>query len=258
MRRFLVGLIVLAAIGAIVFWVLTGPQTIAASALPTAGGDVDKGKYVFFASGCASCHAAPGAKGEDKFKLGGGLALKTPFGTFYAPNISPDKEHGIGGWTTAEFVNAVMRGVSPGGDHYYPSFPYLSYQRMDVVDVVDLKAFMDTLPFVTNDAPSHDLPLPFQLRRGLGLWKLLFMDNAPFSPIPGASAQVNRGVTRRAISLVDRMPIGSWPADPNQKAKIWFPTSHRTNRVSVRGRWRISLRPWKPGFCLRRRRLAAQ
>ena len=139
----------------------------------------------------ATPHPVP--KGDDKLKLGGGLALKTPFGTFYAPNISSDKERGIGGWSVAQFVDAVMRGVAPDGRHYYPSFPYMSYQRMKIADVVDLKAFMDTLPAVANVAPPHDLPPPFRIRRGLGLWKLLFMDYEPFKPIAGASEEVNRG-----------------------------------------------------------------
>jgi len=193
MRKFLVASGLLGAAGLIMFWLLTAPRTIAAGELPDGDADPVRGKYVFYTSGCASCHAAPGAKGDEKFKLGGGLGLKTPFGTFYAPNISPDKTHGIGGWSTAQFVNAVMRGVSPGGRHYYPAFPYLSYQRMKISDVVDLKAFIDTLPPVTSDAPPHNLPLLYRLRRGLGLWKLLFMDDAPFTPIPGASTQVNRG-----------------------------------------------------------------
>ncbi|MGI9408746.1 MAG: c-type cytochrome [Hyphomicrobiaceae bacterium] len=193
MGRTAIVLLVLLAASAAGFWFLTAPQTISAGELADAKGDSAKGRYVFFAAGCASCHAAPGAKGDDKLKLSGGLALKTPFGTFYAPNVSPDKEHGIGGWSVAQFVNAVMRGVAPDGRHYYPSFPYMSYQRMKIADVVDLKAFMDTLPAVTNVAPAHDLPPPFRIRRGLGLWKLLFMDYEPFKPIAGASEEVNRG-----------------------------------------------------------------
>ena len=193
MRKFLIALSLLGATGLIVFSVLTRPQIISAGNLLGDGGDPTRGEYVFHASGCASCHAAPGAKGDQNLKLAGGLGLKTPFGTFYAPNISTDKTHGIGGWTTAQFLNAVMRGVSPGGNHYYPVFPYMSYQRMKVADVVDLKAFIDTLPAVANDAPPHDLPLLFSWRRGLGLWKTLFMDYAPFTPIPSADRQVNRG-----------------------------------------------------------------
>ena len=141
LRRLIYGCIVLGAIGLAVFFFLTSPTTIAANKIPETSGDVKKGEYMFYTSGCASCHAAPGAKGDEKLKLAGGKHFATPFGTFYAPNISPDPRHGIGGWTNEQFVNAVMRGVSPDGSHYYPSFPYMSYQRMKVQDVVDLKAY---------------------------------------------------------------------------------------------------------------------
>ncbi|MHA1108979.1 MAG: c-type cytochrome [Alphaproteobacteria bacterium] len=193
MRKFLIASCLLGAAGAAVFWLLTMPRTIAAGDLPDHDGDPVRGEYVFHAAGCASCHAAPGAKGDDKLRLAGGLGLKSPFGTIVAPNISPDPIHGIGGWTTLAFVNAVMRGVSPEGRHYYPAFPYMSYQRMTLGDVLDLKAFIDTLPAVATDAPAHDLSVLLGWRRGLGLWKALFMDYAPFSPAPGADERLNRG-----------------------------------------------------------------
>ncbi len=193
MRGFLKVFLLLAMAGAAVFWYLTEPKVLDAQSLPTTPGDVEKGKYIFYASGCASCHAAPDAKGEEKLALAGGHAFKTPFGTFYAPNISPDEEDGIGGWSDVDFVNAVMRGVSPDGQHYYPAFPYMSYQRMNVQEVIDLKAYMDTLPAVKSQVPDHDLPLPFRFRRGLGAWKFLFMDNKPFKAVQGASDAVNRG-----------------------------------------------------------------
>jgi mono/diheme cytochrome c family protein len=193
MRRFLIASGLLCAAGAVVFWLLTIPQTFAADDLPDYGGGPAKGRYVFYQAGCASCHAAPGAKGAEKLKLAGGLRLKTPFGTFVAPNISPDPTHGIGGWTPLQFINAVMRGVAPDGSHYYPAFPYMSYQRMTLTDVLDLKAFLDALPAVASDAPPHELPMPFRLRRGLGLWKALFMDYAPFTATPDGDAAMNRG-----------------------------------------------------------------
>jgi mono/diheme cytochrome c family protein len=193
MRKLLIASCLLGATGAFFFWLLTIPNTIATDDLPDYAGDPARGSYVFYASGCASCHAAPGAKGADKLRLSGGLGLKSPFGTFNVPNISSDQTHGIGGWTTVQFVNAVMRGVSPEGRHYYPAFPYMSYQRMELTEVLDLKAFIDTLPAVAGGAPPHDLPLPFRLRRGLGLWKALYMDYAPFEPVPGAGPQLNRG-----------------------------------------------------------------
>lgn len=193
MRTFLKLLLLLAIVGGAAFWFITQPKVFAEGEVPSEPGDAVRGEYIFYAAGCASCHAAPGAKGDDKLKLAGGLSFKTPFGTFYAPNISPDEENGIGGWSNADFANAVMRGVAPDGSHYYPSFPYSSYQRMNMKDVVDLKAFMDTLEPVKSEVPGHELPLPFRFRRALGGWKFLFMDNEPFKPIDGASDIVNRG-----------------------------------------------------------------
>jgi len=191
-RLFLIAVSLLLAGGVVVFLLLTRPETIPLADIPESG-DPEKGAYVFYAAGCAACHADPKAKGEERLKLGGGLALKTPFGTFYPPNVSPDETHGIGGWSTAEFVNAVMRGVAPDGSHYFPAFPYTSYTHMSRQDVVDLKAFMDGLPPVAAEAPDHELPLPFRWRRPLGIWKRLFMVDGPLPPIPGADAAVQRG-----------------------------------------------------------------
>lgn len=199
MRRLIWAIIILGGLGAGLFYVLTIPGTIEAAALPKRTADVKNGEYIFYAGGCSSCHAAPPADKcsnpatPDKFNLAGGRCLSTPFGTFYVPNISPDPEDGIGGWSDAEFVNAMMRGVSPSGRHYYPAFPYTSYQRMRYEDVLDLKAFIDTLKPVKSDVPDHDLPLPFRFRRGLGLWKLLYLDGGQFTPDQAKSEEVNRG-----------------------------------------------------------------
>lgn len=192
MKWLLAGLAVLVLMAAAAGWVATAPVTIAADELPGHAADAERGRYVFLVGGCANCHAAPDAEGEAEFLLGGGGALKTPFGVFYAPNISPHPD-GIGGWTELDFVNAMMRGVSPGGRHYYPAFPYFSYRRMAFQDVLDLKAFLDTLPPVEGSAPAHDLPLLFAIRRGIGVWKLLYMDDAPLLPDPAATRQLNRG-----------------------------------------------------------------
>lgn len=191
MRKRLLTLVAGAAVASVASWILTEPATISARELPSHIPDVVNGKRMFHAGGCSSCHAAPGS--QDRTRLAGGLALKTPFGTFYAPNVSPDPDSGIGGWTQLQFVNAVMRGVSPSGSHYYPVFPYTSYQRMTFEDVLDLKAYMDNLPAVKSQVPGHDLPLPFRLRRALGLWKLLYFDERQFTPNPTASAEINRG-----------------------------------------------------------------
>src|SRR5262245_19055708 len=109
------------------FWFLTVPESIQASALTPRTPDLANGKTMFNAGGCASCHAIP--KQEDKTKLGGGLALGSPFGTFYVPNISSDRTDGIGAWSEAQFVTAMVKGTSPAGEHLFPAFPYTSYQR---------------------------------------------------------------------------------------------------------------------------------
>lgn len=189
--RWIVALIVLAVAGLSVFWVLTMPRSLDASALEGLTGDPEAGRTVYFAGGCASCHATPDQ--DDKLRLGGGLALETPFGTFNVPNISPHPDDGIGGWSLADFANAMQRGVAPDGRHYYPSFPYTSYQRMTLDDVADLKAFMDTLEPVEGRAPGHELALPYNIRRGLGLWKLLYLDGETFTPPEGADDQIARG-----------------------------------------------------------------
>lgn len=194
MRRLFVALVVLALIGGAVFWFLTIPRTLAATDLPNHTPDVAKGESIFRIGGCASCHADPALTDTSKAtEMPGGLELKSPFGTFYAPNISPDREHGIGGWSTLDFVNAMKFGVAPDGSHLYPAFPYYSYQRMTLEDLIDLKAFIDTLPAVATSPRGHDLPFPFNIRRGVGMWKLLYVDGEAFRPDPAASAEINRG-----------------------------------------------------------------
>lgn len=187
-------LIVLAAaavLGLAAFWFLTIPQTAPASALGPHTADLANGKEIFIAGGCVSCHAVP--KQPDKTRLGGGLALASPFGTFYVPNISPDPKDGIGGWSEAQFVTAMTKGTSPEGEHLYPAFPYTSYQHMTFNDLRDLFAYIKTLPPVAGQVREHDLPFPFNIRRTLGLWKLLFLDGEPFKPDPSQSPQWNRG-----------------------------------------------------------------
>lgn len=198
MRRALLTLLVLGIAAAIVFYGLTTPRSIPASALPAHTPDLANGEYMFTAGGCAECHAAPVKKCselevEDEKVLSGGRCLKTPFGVFNVPNISPDKEAGIGNWSTLDFVNAMKFGVAPGGLHLYPAFPYTSYQRMSYKDLVDLKAYLDTLPAVNNKVPPHELSFPFNIRRGLGLWQMLYVDGKTFTPDPDASDEVNRG-----------------------------------------------------------------
>jgi mono/diheme cytochrome c family protein len=146
---------------------------------------------LFHASGCATCHTS--AAQTDETKLGGGTALSSDFGTFYMPNISSDPEDGIGSWTTAEFVRAMREGVLDDGRNAYPAYPYTSYQRMTADDLGDLFAYIKTLPAVKGEVRDNDLKFPFSIRRGIGLWKLAFLDGKPLTEDSSKSASWNRG-----------------------------------------------------------------
>ena len=175
---------------------LTSPQRIDQSEIPNHEPDLSNGEQVFWAGGCATCHATPTdgkrAKGDDRYLLGGGMELETPYGIFRVPNISPSNDFGIGAWSTGDFVNAMQRGVSPDGRHYYPSFPYTSYTRMTIPDVLDLRAYLQTLPTVANGVDDHSLNFPWTVRRGIGAWKRLYLDD---TPVVGTSADsaISRG-----------------------------------------------------------------
>ena len=190
-RRIFPGLVVLAAIGLAIYWWLTIPSVIASSSLPAYTPNPANGLTTFNAAGCSSCHAVPNQ--PDRLKLGGGLAIPSPFGTFYVPNISPDAADGIGRWSEADFVTAVAKGTSPAGSHYFPSFPFTSYQHADIKDLRDLFAYLKTLAPVPGRARDHDVPFPFNVRRNVGIWKFLFMDGKPFTPDAARSASWNRG-----------------------------------------------------------------
>jgi mono/diheme cytochrome c family protein len=190
-RKLIVAAAIVVAILVVGFWILTIPKAISPGELGPHTADVENGRILFHAGGCASCHATP--KQEDKTRLGGGLPLKSAFGTFYAPNISPDRTDGIGAWTEVQFVTALREGNSPSGQHLYPAFPYTSYRLITIDDSRDLFAYLKTLPAVAGKAPDHELPFPFGLRRALGIWKLMFLGNEPFRPQPQRSADWNRG-----------------------------------------------------------------
>ncbi|MGA7609392.1 MAG: cytochrome c [Xanthobacteraceae bacterium] len=191
MRKLLVVAAGILALGFVAFWIVTVPAKVPASALPPHTPALANGKVMFYAGGCASCHASTGQ--QDPTRLGGGAPLESPFGTFYPPNISSDPHDGIGRWSEADFVTALWKGTSPDGQHYYPAFPYTSYQRIALDDARDLFAYIKTLPAVAGKALPHQVPFPFSWRRLLGGWKFLFLDGQPFRPDPTKSAQWNRG-----------------------------------------------------------------
>jgi mono/diheme cytochrome c family protein len=191
LRRLAIALLVLAVPGVAAFWLVTAPATVPASVLAPYRPDLANGREMLFAGGCPACHATP--EQDDRTRLGGGLAIKTAFGTFYAPNISPDPSDGIGRWQEIDFVTALWKGTSPTGEHYFPVFPYGSYRKMALTDVRDLYAYLKTLAPVAGRARDHAIRFPFGIRRLVGAWKFLFLDDAPLRPDPAQSPAWNRG-----------------------------------------------------------------
>jgi mono/diheme cytochrome c family protein len=233
MRRLLASAAVLVVIGGAVFWVITSPKTLAPAQTAGLTGDAVQGEAVFWAAGCASCHMADGAKDEAQLVLSGGQRFASPFGTFLAPNISPDPTQGIGGWSLADFANAVTQGVSPEGAHYYPAFPYNAYNKMDLADLADLKAFMDTLPPSTTPSQPHEVGFPFNIRRSLGGWKFLF-ENKDWVIAGDLTPEETRGryltealahcgechTPRNALGGLQRDKWLAGAADPSGKGRI--------------------------------------
>ncbi|PSO14039.1 cytochrome c [Bradyrhizobium sp. MOS003] len=175
-------------------WWVSAPQRLTAAEariVSETEGDPERGRLVFAAGDCASCHASPGQ--FDRLRLGGGIALASPYGTFRAPNISPDRIDGIGNWTAEDLANALMRGVSPDGSHYYPVFPYVSFTHMRAEDVRDLMAYLRTLPAVKGRPPDHNINPLFRVRRVLAFWKMLYFRPGPIAPDPAREEKWNRG-----------------------------------------------------------------
>jgi mono/diheme cytochrome c family protein len=170
--RFLRGVMLLALVGLGIGWFATRPQPLAPDALDGLIGAPDNGALVFAAAGCASCHV--GADGPADL-LTGGKRFTSDFGAFIAPNISSDAVHGIGGWSDLEVASAIMTGVGRNGAHLYPAFPYAAYNKATRQDVVDLIAYLRTLPASSRPNDPHELGFPFNLRVTLGGWKALFV-----------------------------------------------------------------------------------
>jgi mono/diheme cytochrome c family protein len=191
--KIIIGLAALAALGLGTFWVLSEPRAIAQSDLPQHVADVANGERLYHAAGCISCHkAGPDVVGAEGLPAGG-TPFKTPIGTFYPPNLTPDAETGLGGWTDVQFVNAVQRGLSPEGEHLVPAFPYTSYAHMKTEDVLDIRAYLNSLPAINAPEKRPDLPFEPLLRRAIGIWKLMGLDPTPIAPVAAQTESWNRG-----------------------------------------------------------------
>ncbi len=150
---------------------------------------IQKGEYLTIAADCAACHTAPG--GGKPFA--GGRPIETPFGKVVAPNITPDRETGIGGWTGAEFRAALREGIGKGGEHLYPAMPYVYYAKMTDGDVAAIWAYLSTLEPVRNPVVSNELPFPYNIRGLLRVWNLLYRPQPGWEPDPSKPAEWNRG-----------------------------------------------------------------
>ncbi|HBN9703309.1 TPA: cytochrome c [Pseudomonas aeruginosa] len=149
---------------------------------------VHKGEYLARAADCVACHTVPGGK-----PFAGGVEFKLPFGSLFSPNITPDKETGIGAWTDDEFVDALQKGVGRDGKHYYPAFPYTSYTKMSRDEILAIKAYLGSLEPVRQAPPENDLGFPFNQRWGMVFWNLLFLDEQRFQADSQHSEEWNRG-----------------------------------------------------------------
>jgi len=153
-------------------------------------GDAKRGAYLAVASGCVGCHTEDK---KDAVPYAGGRALKTPFGTFFGPNITPHATAGIGRWGEADFRRALREGRSPDGAHYFPAFPYTSFTNIADADAHDLWAFLRTLPPSERANRPHDLNFPFGWRFLVGFWKMLYFTPGPLVAEPGRTPAQNRG-----------------------------------------------------------------
>ena len=191
-RRRVAAIACVLAVAAFAFYALSRPDPLPASAVPPHAADRANGEVLYHAGSCFACHKAA-ASAADPTLPSGGAPFKTPIGTFYPQNLPPDSETGLGRWSELDFANAMTRGLSPGGRHYFPAFPSMAYRAMRLEDVLDLRAYLLSLPAVKARAPRHALPLLGLARRGVGVWKRLAFARAPYSAPAGGSEAWRRG-----------------------------------------------------------------
>lgn len=169
---------------------LAAPLLFAAPSSTPVDSQLQQGEYIYRAAGCEACHTDTKHAGKS---LAGGHALVTPFGTFYSPNITPDKETGIGRWSEQDFVRAMRSGISPDGDHYYPAFPYPSYTKLSDEDIRALWVYLKARPPIMQANRQHDLKWFARSRSFVGSWKRLYFTPGAYQPDASKSQTWNRG-----------------------------------------------------------------
>jgi mono/diheme cytochrome c family protein len=160
----------------------------AADADPQDFTQIERGRYLTVTADCAGCHTTPGG-----VPFAGGRVIETPFGGIVAPNITPDREAGIGAWSDDEFDGAMRRGVARGGVLLYPAMPYTAYAKLSREEVLAIRAYLNTITPVRAETKGTHLPFPFNIRAALRVWNALYFDRTPFAPDPQKSPEWNRG-----------------------------------------------------------------
>jgi mono/diheme cytochrome c family protein len=164
-----------------------------AAALPARAADeaqLQRGEVLFNAADCAACHTDVKGGGAP---LAGGRPLETPFGIFYGPNITADKQYGIGAWSEVEFGRALREGIGRAGERLFPVFPFTSFTGMSDEDIADLYAYLQSRPPIPRPDKPHEVKPPFGWRFLLVFWRTLFFSAGPLQPVAGESAEWNRG-----------------------------------------------------------------
>jgi mono/diheme cytochrome c family protein len=167
------------------FFILSGDEILASTKT-----QLSRGKYIFQLAGCNSCHTDRTKKHEP---LAGGVAIETPFGIFFGPNITSDKTNGIGNWSDKDFVKAMREGIAPDGSHYFPAFPFTSYTKMTNEDLMDLKAYIFSFPKQSRESKTHQILFPFKIRSLQFFWKKLFFKEGVYRQLKRNGTQWNRG-----------------------------------------------------------------
>jgi len=175
-------------VGAVCLLLFLGTSAALAAADKQAFEEIARGRYLAIVGDCAGCHNAPGGA-----PYAGGLPIETPFGTLVSPNITPDRETGIGAWTEDEFVNAMQDGIGQSGEHLYPAMPYTYYTKATREDVLAIRAYLATVNPVHNEITVNQLPFPFGVRASMAVWNKLYFKRGTFRPVAGKSDAWNRG-----------------------------------------------------------------
>ncbi len=153
---------------------------------------IKNGEYLVTLSDCVACHTDKKNQGK---RFAGGLGIATPFGTIYAPNITPDKETGIGNWTDEQFVTAMREGISPNGEYYFPVFPYVHFNKISKKDILDMRMYLNRIPAIKQVNKMPDMPFPFRLRQLQFFWRELFFHphKGEWQSTPSKTPAWNRG-----------------------------------------------------------------